>query len=68
MTNTTEHPNSGLSIRQQAEKIVAEERAGAALKKMTAKLRERQTALTVLENIDREIADLEEAIAQGNDV
>lgn len=56
------------TIRQQAAELVAKERADKALKAMTDKLRERDAAQTVVDNIDREIDDLEQAIAQGNDV
>lgn len=55
-----------LTIRQQAEAELAAENAKKALGGMKALLQRRQAAQTVLDNIDREIADYEAAIEQGN--
>ena len=51
---------------QQARNEVAEENLESAVEKLKVKLRELAAAETVVENVTREIADLEEAIAQGN--
>ena len=45
---------------------IAEENLNKAVDLLKRKLRERQSALTILNNIDREIADLELKIEQGN--
>ena len=49
-----------------AHKEVAEELQEKAVKLLKAKLREKAEAQTVLENIDREIEELELRIEQGN--
>lgn len=49
-----------------AHKEIAEERMELAVKKLKDKLQERNRAQTILDNVDREIADLELAIEQGN--
>lgn len=50
-----------------ARKEVQEERMEAAVQKLKVKYRERAAAKTVLDNLDREIEDLEASIEQGND-
>ena len=55
-----------LTIRQQAEAELATENAKKALTGMKALLARRQAAQTIVDNIDREIADFEAAIEQGN--
>ena len=54
------------AIRLAREEVEAEDMEKAVVK-LKAKLRELNTAKTVVSNIEREIADLEEAIAQGNE-
>lgn len=54
------------SVTERAKREVAEEVQAAAVQKMKGKLRELHAAETVVANIKREVADLEEAIAQGN--
>jgi len=49
-----------------ARREVQEDLMKKAVDKLKAKLKERDTASTVLANIDREIKDLELAIEQGN--
>lgn len=49
-----------------ARREIQEEAMKKAVDKLKAKLRERETAATVLANVDREIKDLELAIEQGN--
>ena len=51
---------------EKARQEVADEKMADAVSKLKNKLRERDAAATVLENIDREIKDLEVAIEQGN--
>jgi len=55
-----------LSVREQAQRELDRENAAKALGGMKALLQRRKTAQTVLDNIDREIADYEAAIEQGN--
>jgi hypothetical protein len=50
----------------QARAEVAAEIQKKGVEKLKVKLRERAAAQTVLANVDREIADLEAAIEQGN--
>lgn len=64
MSNVT--PISTPSVREQAEAELRAENAKQALAGMKQLLKRRQAAAVVLANIDREIADYEEAIAQGN--
>jgi len=56
----------GNSILEQAKQEIAKEEVTRAVKLYKAKLTERNAAQTVLDNIDREIADLELKIEQGN--
>lgn len=49
-----------------ARREIAEENLNKGVSKLKTKLRERESAATVLANIDREIAELELAINQGN--
>jgi len=64
--SVTPGPPRAASIREQAQAELEEEQAKSAKKKMVGKLRELNHARTVVANIEREIDDLEEAIAQGN--
>jgi hypothetical protein len=50
----------------QARNEVAKEKFDVAVKKLKTKLRELDAAQVVVDNIEREIADLEQAIEQGN--
>ena len=61
-TNVTTMP---LSVRQQAEQEVREERAKKAKEKMKALLRQRADADQVLKGIDLQIEDLEQQIEDG---
>jgi len=54
------------SILDQAKAEIAKEEVTRAVKLYKGKLKERNAAQTVLDNIDREIADLELKIEQGN--
>jgi hypothetical protein len=54
------------SILDQAKAEIAKEEVKRAVSLYKAKLKERNAAKTVLDNIDREIADLELKIEQGN--
>ena len=49
-----------------ARREIQEEAMKKAVDKLKVKLRERESAVTVLANVDREIKDLELAIEQGN--
>ncbi len=49
-----------------AKREIAEEGMKKAVDKLKGKLRERESAKTVLANVEREIADLELAIEHGN--
>ena len=49
-----------------AEEEIQEEQMASAVGKLKTKLRDRNAAAVVIENIDREITDLKEAIEQGN--
>ena len=64
--NVTDLKSKGQKAIEKAREEVEAEDMADAVCKLKAKLRERQEAKTVLDNIDREIADLEEAITQGN--
>lgn len=66
MTDVTNTTPPKPSIRQQAQAELESEMAKEAVIKMKRKLRELKDAETVVDNIKREIADLEEAIEQGN--
>ena len=61
-TNVTTMP---LSVRQQAEQEVREERAKKAKEKMKTLLRQRADADQVLKGIDLQIEDLEQQIEDG---
>jgi hypothetical protein len=54
------------NIREQAEAEVAKERAERAKTLLKAKLNDKAKAQTVLDNLNREIQDLETAIEHGN--
>ena len=54
------------SIKAEAEKQIAEERAAKAKTALVGKLRQKAAAEEVVKNIDREIADLEASIADGS--
>jgi len=56
----------GNSILDQAKEEIAEEETKRAISLYKSKLKERNSAQTVLDNIDREIEDLELKIKQGN--
>lgn len=49
-----------------AKREIAEENMKKGVEQLKAKLRERDRAKTVLDNIEREIKDLEMSIEQGN--
>lgn len=49
-----------------ARQEIVDEQMADAVGKLKTKLRDRNAAAVVLDNIDREITDLEEAIEQGN--
>lgn len=51
---------------QQAEKELKDENDRTAVGALKKKLRERQAAQLVLKNIDKEIADLQEQLADGD--
>lgn len=57
---------SNQSIREQAAREVAQERAEKAKEAIKRKLRELDSAKSVVSNIEREIADLEASIADGS--
>lgn len=54
------------SVAERAKREVAEEHAKTAVEKLKVKYRSLKSAETVVENVKREIADLELAIEQGN--
>lgn len=54
------------SIREAAEKAVAEERAAAALAAMKDKMRKLAAAKAIVSNLEREVADLEQSIEEGS--
>lgn len=55
-----------LSLREQAEKEVREERAKRAKDALKDKLRQLENAKAIVANIEREIADLEASIEDGS--
>lgn len=61
---TTMTPN--MSIREQAEREVAQESAEKAKEAIKRKLRELHAAKAVVANLEREVADLEASIADGS--
>lgn len=65
MNNTTPIGNTP-SVRELAAREVAAEAREKAIKGMKDLLRRRAQAQTIVDNIDREIADYEAAIEQGN--
>ncbi len=65
MNNTTPF-DARPSVRELAARELANENREKALKGMKELLRRRAAAQTVVDNIDREIADYEAAIEQGN--
>lgn len=54
------------SVKEQAQKEVAEELAKKAVNALKAKLRQLADAQQIVKNIEREIADLEASIADGS--
>lgn len=54
------------SVTERAKREVDEEYTDKAVKTLKDKLRERKDAQAVVDNIDREIEDLEDQIEQGN--
>lgn len=62
---STNVSNLPLTVRQQAEQEVREERAKKAKEKMKALLRQRADAEHVLKGIDLQIEDLEQQIEDG---
>jgi len=60
---TTEKASAAI---KKAREEIANENLQKAVDLLKRKLREREAALTVLHNVDREIADLELKIEQGN--
>jgi len=57
---------AGETAVQRAKREFAEEKMKESVRKLKAKFKELDSAETVVANIRREIADLEEAISQGN--
>lgn len=55
-----------LSLREQAEKEVREERAKRAKDALKEKLRQLENAKAIVSNIEREIGDLEASIEDGS--
>ena len=66
MTNVTDISKTTLSVREAAELEVANENRAKGVAKMKLLVRELDKARTIVANYEREIADLEEAIKQGN--
>jgi len=66
MGDVTNMQTKGQKAIEKARQDVESEDMSKAVTQLKAKLRERKDAQTVVDNIDREIADLEEAITQGN--
>ena len=64
--NVTDLKSKGQKAIEKAREEVESEDMRDAVTKLKKKLRERKEAQTVVDNIDREIKDLEEAITQGN--
>lgn len=65
MTDKIQKPDAKAAIAK-AHREVAEENQEKAVKLLKSKLREKEAAETVVANIEREIADLEMKIEQGN--
>lgn len=66
---TTEMPTNGSDAKAaiaRAKREIAEENMKKGVEQLKTKLRERDRAKTVLDNIEREIKDLELSIEQGN--
>lgn len=68
MSNVKDLGERQLTPFEIAQREIAEEKRQAAVQKLKDLLRKRAAAETVLANIDREIADANEAISQGNKV
>lgn len=66
MTITSIENTDAKAAIAKARREIAEENLNKGVSKLKTKLRERESAATVLANIDREIAELELAINQGN--
>lgn len=66
MNETVEPKLDAKAAIARAKREVQEENMKKAVESLKGKLRERDRAATVLENIDREIAELELKIEQGN--
>jgi hypothetical protein len=67
MTNVTTLKTPELSPREQAQAELDAEQRSKDVKTLKEKLRALASAKTVVANIEREIADIEAALAQGND-
>lgn len=66
MTVTSIEPNDAKAAIAKARREIAEENLNKGVAKLKTKLRERDSAATVVANIDREIAELELSINQGS--
>jgi hypothetical protein len=66
MNEVTELKPSYKDVISRAKREVQEENVKKAVETLKGKLRERDRAQTVLANIDREVAELELKIEQGN--
>ena len=66
MSVTDIHKTDAKAAIAKAEQEIVEEQMANAVGKLKTKLRDRNAAAVVIENIDREITDLKEAIEQGN--
>lgn len=67
MNNVTDIGKSNLTPRQQAQAELDAEQRKQDVSRLKTKLRDLQNAKTIVANLEREIQDIEAAIAQGNE-